>query len=219
TMFPFDDEGYFCADEECHYVETWEAMEALADEGLCRAIGLSNFNRRQVQEILDLPGRRHPVAVLQCECHAYLQQKDLVDFCGAHGVAFQCYSPLGSGTTHLGVTKSPSGTLPLQDPLVLRLADKYAKDPAQILLKFQLQRGRCLVTKSVSPARIASNFQLFDWALEPADLDAFDAINYGWRHLQWRETSNHPDYPFPDELPHDYKLEKAPTVSSSGQQK
>ena len=216
TMFPVDDEGYFCSDNDCHYLETWEAMEDLVEEGLVKSIGLSNFNRRQVTEVLTKSDRKLPVSVLQCECHAYLQQKDLIDFCHLNNIAFQCYSPLGSGKTHLGVTESPSGVIPLEDPFILSLAHKYNKNPGQILLKFQLQRGLALVSKSVNEKRIANNFEIFDWNIDEADMQQFETINYGWRHLHWRETSHHPDYPFPEELPYKYQLEKAPKVTSCG---
>lgn len=128
SMFPIDKEGYFCSDDDCRFAETWKAMEDLVDEGLTRTIGLSNFNRAQVSEILD-SNPRHPVSVLQCECHPYLQQKDLIDFCKIHNICFQAYSPLGSGDTNLAVTKAPSGTIPLKDPHIRALAEKYGKDP------------------------------------------------------------------------------------------
>ena len=214
SMFPVDGDGYFCSDGGSHYTETWRAMEALVDDGRCRSIGLSNFNRAQVAEVVAMA--RVPVSVLQCECHPYLQQKDLIDFCATAKIAFQAFSPLGSGDTHLGVTASPSGTIPLRDPTVLAVAARTGKDAGQVMLRWNLQRGVCVVAKSVRPARIASNFAIFDWALAPEDVAAFGAINYGWRHLQWREVSMHPDYPFPDELPHKYALEKAPLASSSG---
>ncbi|KAJ8600650.1 hypothetical protein CTAYLR_006930 [Chrysophaeum taylorii] len=214
SMFPLDEDGYFCSDNESHFVDTWKAMEDLVDEGLAKTIGLSNFNKAQVSEILGIC--RHPVSVLQCECHPYLQQKDLIDFCRTRGIVFQAFSPLGSGDTNLAVEMSPSGTIPLRDPLVLKLAEKYEKDAAQIILRWQLQRGIAFVSKSANPARVRSNFDIFDWELEPDDMRAFDAINYGWRHLLWREVSHHPDYPFKDELPRDYELEKAPVASSSG---
>ena len=89
TMFPMDDNGYFSADLQSHYVDTWKAMEVLMDEGLTRSIGLSNFNRTQVQEILDIPGAKYKPAVLQNESHPYLQEKDLRDFCRLNGIAFQ----------------------------------------------------------------------------------------------------------------------------------
>ena len=85
-MFPTDDDGRFCVDKECHYTETWKAMEALVDEGLCKSIGVSNFSKAQLEEVVAMA--RHPVSVLQNECHAYLQQKDLIDCCRFHKVRF-----------------------------------------------------------------------------------------------------------------------------------
>ena len=88
-MFPCDDEGYYCFDKDSHYVETWKAMEALVDKGKAKTIGLSNFNRSQVAEILSIPGLKYQPAVLQNESHPYLQEKDLRDFCKINGIAFQ----------------------------------------------------------------------------------------------------------------------------------
>ena len=87
-MFPLDDEGYYCADLESHYVETWAAMEQLVDRGLTRTIGLSNFNKRQVEEVL-LTAKKYKPAVLQNESHPYLHERDLRDYCRIHGIAFQ----------------------------------------------------------------------------------------------------------------------------------
>ena len=93
-MFPLDDEGYYCADLESHYVETWAAMEQLVDRGLTRTIGLSNFNKRQVEEVL-LTAKKYKPAVLQNESHPYLHERDLRDYCRIHGIAFQvCTSAL-----------------------------------------------------------------------------------------------------------------------------
>lgn len=213
-MFPVDDEGYFCADNDSHYTDTWVAMEKLVDEGVVRSIGLSNFNKTQIAEVLAIA--KKPVDVLQNECHAYLQQKELIDFCNFNGIAFQAYSPLGSGDTNLAVHSSPTGCIPLKDPTIARIAEETGKNPGQVMLRWAVQRGVTVVSKSVSPARIASNIQVFDWELSEQQMQAFDKLNCGWRHLLWRETSNHADYPFKDELPHDYKLEKAPTITSSG---
>lgn len=88
-MFPCDDEGYYCFDEQSHYVETWKAMEQLVDKGKVKTIGLSNFNKTQISEILGIPGLKHRPAVLQNESHPYLQEKDLRDFCRLHQIAFQ----------------------------------------------------------------------------------------------------------------------------------
>lgn len=213
-MFPIDDDGYFCADKESHYIETWKTMEDLVDKGLVRSIGLSNFTKTQITEVLAIA--KKPVAILQNESHPYLQQRDLIDFCRFNKICFQAFSPLGSGDTNLAVNASPTGTIPLKDKHVLALAEKYGKNPGQIILRWGIQRGISIVSKSVNPARIKSNFEVFDWEISAEDMESFGQLNCGWRHLLWREVSHHPDYPFKDEIPHDYKLELAPTVTSSG---
>lgn len=215
AMFPIDDEGYFCTDKDSHYVETWHAMEDLVDKGLVKSIGLSNFNKAQIAEVLSNV-KKHPVSLLQNECHPYLQQMDLVDYCRFNGIAFQAFSPLGSGDTNLAVHSSPTGTIPLKDAFIHELAKKYNKDAGQVMLRWNFQRGVCCVTKSVTDKRIQGNFQIFDWEISGEDMARFGSINCGWRHLLWREASNHPDYPFKDELPHDYVLEKPALKSSSG---
>ena len=91
TLFPLTDDGYYCADHGSHYVETWLEMEKLVDEGLVKSIGLSNFNKKQVREILNIPGAKYKPAVLQNESHPYLQEKDLRDFCKINGIIFQVY--------------------------------------------------------------------------------------------------------------------------------
>lgn len=83
-----DDHGYYCSDYESHFVTTWYAMEDLVDEGLTKSIGLSNFNLRQVREIMETAEKVYP-AVLQNESHPYLQDKDLRDFCRINGIVYQ----------------------------------------------------------------------------------------------------------------------------------
>lgn len=213
-MFPLDAEGYFCSDNESHYVETWQFMEGLVEKGVVRSIGLSNFNKKQINEVVAIA--KVPVSTLQNECHPYLQQKDLIDHCRFHNIAFQAFSPLGSGDTHLAESTSPTGTIPLKDPHLLKLAEKYGKNVGQIMLRWAVQRGTTVVSKSITPSRIESNIQIFDWELSPEDFESISTLNCGWRHLMWSETSMHADYPFKDELAPGYVLQKAPTITSSG---
>lgn len=135
SMFPIDDDGYFMSDVECHYTETWQAMQELVDQGLVRCIGLSNFNKRQIEEVLAM-NLKHRPAVLQNECHPYLQQKDLIDFCNINKIVFQAFSSLGSGDTHLAVSQSPTAVIPLKDSYVAGLAKKYNKTEGQVLCDF-----------------------------------------------------------------------------------
>jgi diketogulonate reductase-like aldo/keto reductase len=177
-MFPLTEDGYFCSDDESHYIETWKYMETLVDSGVVRSIGLSNFNKKQIVEVVQ--AARIPVSTLQNECHPYLQQKDLIDLCRFYKIAFQAFSPLGSGETHLNQTgPSPTGTIPLTDKLLLALAAKYGKDVGQIMLKWAVQRGITLVSKSVTPARIEGNIKIFDWELSQEDFDSISTLNCG----------------------------------------
>lgn len=205
-MFPMDDDGYFLADKEMHFTDTWKAMEKLVDQKLVRSIGISNFNKSQLVEVVKMA--RIPVSVLQNECHPYLQQKDLLDVCRFNNICFQAFSPLGSGDTNYAKYESPTGTIPLNDVHIAALGKKYGKAPGNVILKWALQRGTTAVSKSVNPSRIEDNFKLFDWKLSDEDMLSFDKLNCGWRHLLWREVSHHPNYPFRDELPHGYVLEK-----------
>merc|ERR1719369_2650341 len=126
-MFPLTDEGYYSADLSSHYVKTWAAMEELVDEGLTRSIGLSNFNRRQIEEIL-LTAKKYKPTVLQNESHPYLHEKDLRDYCKIHGIAFQAYSSLGSADRPWALTGSITSGPPktghevLKHPEILKIA-------------------------------------------------------------------------------------------------
>jgi len=221
TMFPLDDEGYYSADLESHYVETWEAMEALVDEGLTRSIGLSNFNKRQVEEVL-LTAKKYKPAVLQNESHPYLHEKDLRDYCKIHKIAFQAYSALGSADRPWALTGSLTSGAPttghevLKHPEIVAIGQRLGKSAANVVIAWHLQLGGTLCTKSVTPSRIQENFRAWDFTLTEADMAVLDSLNVGWRHLLWAETSMHPDYPFKDSLPADYKLQKPGVGATAG---
>jgi len=210
TMFPCTDEGYFCHDPESHYVETWKAMEKLVDSGKAKSIGLSNFNLAQIQEILHIPGAKYKPAVLQNESHPYLHEKDLRDFCRINGVAFQAYSALGSADRPKGLSADlpTDGYEVLAHPVIVKLAKKYGKSTANIVIRWHLQMDGCLVAKSATPSRIEGNFDVWDFELSNEDMKSFDDLNIGWRHLLVTQLSCHADYPFKESLPYGYVLEK-----------
>mmetsp|Transcript_15951 Transcript_15951/g.27912 ORF Transcript_15951/g.27912 Transcript_15951/m.27912 type:complete len:199 (+) Transcript_15951:3-599(+) len=190
-------------------------MEDLVDEGLCKSIGLSNFNRQQVQEILQNVTRHRP-AILQNEGHPYLQQKDLMDYCRSEGIVFQAYSPLGSYDRPWALAGSITAGPPstghelLKDPKLLTMAEKYHKTPAQVVLRWHVQRGAAAAAKSVTPSRIIENINIYDFELQLEDMQIISDMNCGWRHLMWAETAMHPDYPFKDDLPYGYVPGPAP---------
>ena len=96
------------------------------------------------------------------------------------------------------------------------MAQKYSKSTANIVIKWHLQMNGCLVAKSVTPQRIKENFNVWNFELTHEDMRVFDSLNVGWRHLLAPEVSVHKDYPFKDELPHDYVLGKPGFQSNEG---
>nr|GME19955.1 aldo-keto reductase family 4 member C9-like [Ipomoea batatas] len=142
---------------------TWKAMEALYDSGKARAIGVSNFSTKKLGDLLEVA--RVPPAVNQVECHPSWQQAKLREFCKSKGVHLSAYSPLGSpGTTYI---KSNV----LNEPVVLSVAEKLGKTPAQVCLRWGLQMGHSVLPKSTNEGRIKQNFDVFDWSI-PDDLMA-----------------------------------------------
>ncbi|KAJ7950259.1 Aldo-keto reductase family 4 member like [Quillaja saponaria] len=142
---------------------TWRAMEALYDSGKARAIGVSNFSSKKLGDLLEIA--RVPPAVVQVECHPSWQQDKLHALCKSSGVHLSGYSPLGSpGTTWI---KSDV----LQQPILNMVAEKLSKTPAQVALRWGLQKGHSVLPKSTKEARIKENFDIFDWSI-PEDLFA-----------------------------------------------
>ncbi|EGF78392.1 hypothetical protein BATDEDRAFT_13322 [Batrachochytrium dendrobatidis JAM81] len=131
--------------------ETWRAMEKLVKEGKTRAIGVSNFSISMLKDMLEYAEIKP--AVNQVEVHPYLPQQELLSFCSQHGIVVTAYSPLGS---HKGV-----GSL-LSDSLVLDIAQRNGKTPAQVLLSWGVQHGTQVIPKSSTPSRIEENFECFE---------------------------------------------------------
>jgi diketogulonate reductase-like aldo/keto reductase len=145
------------------YVQTWRALEKLRDDGVVRAIGVSNFHPAHLQRLLDETGT--VPALNQIELHPYLTQEGLSSFDRDHGIATEAWSPLARG-----------GTL-LRDQVVTSTAEKYGRTPAQIVLRWHLQLGNVVIPKSATPARIEENFAVFDFELADDDVAAISALN------------------------------------------
>ncbi len=142
------------------YVDTWRAMIRLRDEGRVNAIGVCNFAIPQLQRLIGETGVK-PV-LNQVELHPYFQQRELWHFHEEIGIATQSWSPLG-----LWKDRQVS---PLENSLVQELAVKHGKSPAQIILRWHLDNGFLVISKSARPARIEENFELFDFSLDEDDL-------------------------------------------------
>ncbi|EFJ07544.1 hypothetical protein SELMODRAFT_429709 [Selaginella moellendorffii] len=142
---------------------TWAAMEKLVDAKKTRAIGVSNFSCKKLGDLLAVA--RIPPAVNQVECSPVWQQAKLRDFCISSGVHLSAYSPLGS-----------SGKSVLQSPVVKDLAQKLGKTPAQVALRWGLQRGCSVLPKSTNAERLRSNLQVFDFSIPEEELAKFSSI-------------------------------------------
>ncbi|MCW3040949.1 MAG: aldo/keto reductase [Solirubrobacterales bacterium] len=148
------------------YVETWQAFIELQEEGLTRSIGVCNFNQPHLERLVAETGVK-PV-LNQIELHPRLQQAGLRREHDDLGIITEAWSPLGKGVT-------------FEEPAVADAAAAHGKTPAQILIRWHLQLGNVVIPKSVTPERIEQNFDVFDFALTPEQMAAFDALEAGER--------------------------------------
>jgi 2,5-diketo-D-gluconate reductase A len=149
------------------YLDTWKAFEKLYADGRVRAIGVSNFQPAHLERVLDASDVAP--AVNQVELHPYLQQREVREFDAKHGIATEAWSPLAKGGSLLG------------DPIVAELAVKHSRTPAQIVLRWHLQLGNVVIPKSVTPSRIAENFDLFGFTLSEEELASLTPLDRGER--------------------------------------
>lgn len=152
-------------------IDAYRALEQLLAEGKVRAIGVSNFMRSHLDQLL---ARTSVVpAVNQVEVHPYFRQPDVLAADAEHGILTQAWSPIG-GITHYRGDESRST---FNDPTLLQIGAAHSKSAAQVMLRWHLQQGRSVIPKSVKPARIAENFDVFDFELSASELDAIDALD------------------------------------------
>lgn len=152
--------------------ETWRALEELYAEGVCRAIGVSNFLERHLVELKDdcsvVPH------VNQVEYHPFQQPEALLRFCRQEGIVFEGYCPLAKG-------------LALAHPAVLRLAHKHQRTPAQVCIRWSIQNGVVTIPKSTKKERVLENSQVFGFSLDGADMEELSMLHDG-RHVSWDPT-------------------------------
>jgi alcohol dehydrogenase (NADP+) len=157
---PRDQDGNVVYDRGVTLLETWEAMESLVDRGRCQAIGLSDIHLDRLLPLYE-SARRKP-AVIQVEAHPYHPQTELLEFCKEKGIVLLAFAPLGHGAR-------PG---PIEDPLILSIAARVGKTPAQVLLAWAIQRGTALLTTPRTAERARENFNI---SALPGD--ALDEIN------------------------------------------
>lgn len=161
-QYPKDEEGRPIYDTGVTLLETWRAMERLVDEGKCKSIGLSDIRLDKLQEIV--ANARIKPAVVQVECHPYLPEWELLDFCSKHGIVLLAFAPLGHGM---------EPRLP-DDPVLKAIARRVGKTPAQVALAWAVQRGTAYLTTSTNPDHIRENFDI-----SPLPADALQEIREG----------------------------------------
>ncbi|MGY1638456.1 aldo/keto reductase [Geodermatophilus sp. SYSU D00742] len=148
------------------YVETWKAMEEIYAGGRCRAIGVSNFNAHHLRRLFAETGVRP--AVNQIEVHPYLAQDDLRAFNAEHEIVTEAWSPIAQGKV-------------LDDPAITTIAEQLGRTPAQVVLRWHVQRGDVVFPKSVTRARVEENFGLFDFELDDSAMAALTGLDRGER--------------------------------------
>ena len=155
--------------------QAYRALETLLADGKVRAIGVSNFMVEHLTALLDTA--TVVPAVNQIEVHPYFAQRELQAFGTKHGILTQAWSPIGGITFY----RDGNHTSTLQDPVIGEIAKAHGKTPAQAMLRWHLQQGRSAIPKSTKPARIAENFDIFDFALTGEQLAAIDRLDTGRR--------------------------------------
>lgn len=152
-----------------NYIAGYRLMEQAYKAGKVRAIGLSNFNEEQIREILSVCEVRP--AVLQTEIHPYSQEKGLKEFLSKEDIVIQAWYPLGHGDAAL-----------LQEPFFAKLAEKYGKSNAQIILRWHIQAGNVVIPGSKNPEHIRANFDLFDFELTAEEMQEIQKLNKDKRY-------------------------------------
>jgi len=189
-LFPKDANGKII-NANTDYLDTWKAMENAVEAGKVRSIGVSNFNVKQIQRIFE-HGTIKP-AVLQIEAHPYFSQSNLLQFCKKHGVIVTAFSPLANNAHMFRKEGQPNL---LEEKIVLDIAGKHKKAPAQVVLRWAVQRGTVAIPKSTRLVRLEENFQVYDFQLSAADVSSIDGLDRNWRILTLDRDLDHPHYPF-----------------------
>ncbi len=150
------------------YVETYKALENLYKEGRSKAIGVCNFDIEHLERIMEECEVKP--AINQVECHPYLQQKELRDFCKKHDIQVEAYSPL------------MNGTYIMENKVIQEIAEQHGKTPAQIILRWHVQNDVVVIPKTVTPSRMKENLDVLDFELTEADMERITTLNRNERN-------------------------------------
>ncbi|CAH1270339.1 AKR1A1 [Branchiostoma lanceolatum] len=181
---------------DIHFMETWKVMEKLVDAGLVKAIGVSSFNISQLEEVLT-NGRIKP-AVNQVECHPYLGCHRLLKYCTAKDIVLTAFCPLArpgaKGPEQFGL-----GSV-VEDPEIMEISKKHGKTPAQVCLKWNIQRNVVVIPGIAPPTWIKENSQIFDFELSKDDMSAINDLERNGRLVRFEPCKTHPNWPYGEEF-------------------
>lgn len=158
--------------------ETWQAMEELVDAGLVRHIGVCNFGTSQLRDLL--ASSRIQPEVLQIESHPYLTQDRLLRFCRQEGIAVTAFSPLGA-QSYFSLGMANAGESVLQNPVVTSIAAAHGRTPAQVVLRWGVQRGTAVIPKTSHMERMRENLAVFDFELTGEEMQSISGLDQGRR--------------------------------------
>jgi len=177
--FP-ESEGDFISLNEIPISETWKAMESCVKDGLTRHIGVSNFTIRKIKNLLSSCELRPEVN--QIELQPFLAQNDMLEFCNKENIIVTAYSPLGS-TDRPAKFKAPDEPNLLDDPTIVEIAQSHGYTPAQVLLRWAVQRGTSVIPKSVNPRRMKENLEAATIELTEHDMKKINSLDKNKRIL------------------------------------
>ncbi|MEZ6056925.1 MAG: aldo/keto reductase [Planctomycetaceae bacterium] len=160
-------------------IDTWRAMERLQQQGLTRNIGVCNFGTSLLRDLL--ASATIPPAVLQVESHPYLTQEKLLKFCQQEQIVYTAFSPFGSLSYHELGMASPGDNL-LEVPPIPAIAAAHRKTPAQVLLRWGIQRGTSVIPKTSNQTRLRENLDVFSFELTDQEMQSISALNQSHRY-------------------------------------
>ncbi|MEA4895090.1 MAG: aldo/keto reductase [Oscillospiraceae bacterium] len=146
------------------YLEAWKALEKLYKDGILRAIGVSNFFVKQLDKVISQCEIKPMIDQIQIQ--PYYVNQEVIDYCGQNGIQMESWQPFGGGQL-------------LRDEKICAIAEKHGKSPAQILLRWQMQKGFVALPGSVRPAEVQNSFDIFNFELAPEDMETILSLECG----------------------------------------